>query len=230
MRKAVFSDWDKTLTKVYSSHGFMQYCAERGLIEKRHAEYIRETTIRMKEGKLTYLDSLERFKRAIQGFVGLDMTAARKAAEAFAQAFYAEDNVYEFVPSLVREARDKGYDLVVVTGSLSFLVEAIGEKAGVQEVIGTRERVEDGRISGFDEGVLSVEGKAQAVKTYARLHNMRLGDCIGVGDTLHDAGFLAACGKAIAFDPDKELRELAERKNWVIAGEESILTALNAYW
>ena len=229
MDKAVFSDWDKTLTRVYSSHEFMQHCADRKLIDRKYAELIRHTTLRMKAGKISYLKSLAWFKKAIAGFVGVDYAQARMEADAFAAEFYEEGSLYGFVPSLVREARDRGYEVVVVTGSLGFLARALGERAGIKEVIGTQEIVEAGRIAGFDETVLSVDGKAKAVKAWAQLHNMELRRCIGIGDTLHDAGFMGACGKAIAFDPDVELRKVAERRKWAIAGEESILTALNAY-
>ncbi len=230
MEKAIFSDWDKTLTRVYSSHEFMQHCADRKLIDRKYAQLIRVTTLRMKAGRISYLKSLSWFKKAIAGFVGVDYAQVLKEADAFAAEFYEEGNLYGYVPSLVREARDRGYELVVVTGSLSFLARALSKKVEIHEVIGTQEIVEGGKIVGFDETVLSVNGKAEAVKAWSKLHNTDLKGCIGMGDTLHDAGFMEACGRAVAFDPDIELRKVAERKNWPIATEESILTALKAYW
>ncbi len=229
MNKAVFSDWDKTLTRAFSSHEFMQHCADKKLIGREYAESIRITTARLKAGRISYLKSLEWFKKAIKGFQGVDFEAARQEAREFAKEFYEAGNVHEFAPALVREAKDKGYSFVVVTGSLGFLAEELCRLVGITEVLGTKEMVRAGRITGFDERILSPEGKAQAVKDYVQLHNLDLAGSIGLGDTSHDADFMALCGKAIAFEPNEDLRVVAVKKHWPMADEETILTALNKY-
>ncbi len=41
----------------------------------------------------------------------------------------------------------------------------------------------------------------------------------GIGDTESDAGFLGLVEKPIAFNPDAELKSIAEVKNWSIKVE-----------
>jgi phosphoserine phosphatase len=61
--------------------------------------------------------------------------------------------------------------------------------------------------------------KGHVVKQYVAENNLTLKDSYGIGDTESDAKFLESVSHPIAFNPNFNLRSIAEEKGWRIVVE-----------
>jgi len=64
-----------------------------------------------------------------------------------------------------------------------------------------------------------VKNKGSLVKQYVYEHNLTLEGSYGMGDTESDASFLELVDNPIAFNPNDNLKEIAQKKGWRIVVE-----------
>ena len=64
-----------------------------------------------------------------------------------------------------------------------------------------------------------VKNKGTLLKQYVYEHNLTLEGSYGMGDTESDASFLALVENPIAFNPNDNLKKVAQEKGWKIVVE-----------
>ncbi len=171
------------------------------------------------EHKGTYeqyrLGLVELYEKHIPGCKVVDIERASKAVISFHQ-----DRTYVFAEKIIDKLRKENYHLIAVSGSPIEIV---------REYDKTHLRFDAvfGSVYGFNEkGVYTgeseyepVKNKGNLVKQYVYEHNLTLEDSYGMGDTESDASFLDIVANPIAFNPNENLKTIAQEKGWRIVVE-----------
>ena len=86
---------------------------------------------------------------------------------------------------------------------------------GADEVLSSRAAVdEDGCFTGEITHFNQAQGKADACEALARSHGWDLSECSAYSDSVSDAPLLRLVGHPYAVNPDRALREMAQREGW----------------
>lgn len=127
---------------------------------------------------------------------------------------------YIFAEELIKDLREQGYHFLAVSGSPQEIVEEYNNHyLHFDHVFGSiYEQDENGIYTGKAEFEPSLN-KADVVKQYVYEHGLTLDDSYGVGDTESDGSFLRLMAHPIAFNPNKNLKAVAEKEGWRIVVE-----------
>jgi len=158
---------------------------------------------------------VELYAKHIKGVSG---EAVRKAAK-IVIPFQAK-RTYIFAEALIKDLREQGYHFLAVSGSPQEIVEEYNNHhLHFDHVFGSvYEQDEQGIYTGKAEFEPSLN-KADVVKQYVYEHGYSLDDSYGVGDTESDGSFLRLVTHPIAFNPNQNLKTVAETEGWRIVVE-----------
>ncbi len=154
------------------------------------------------------------YEKNIRGVKQSDIIAASKKVV----PFYRE-RTYIFTANLIGNLREKNYNLIAVSGSPDEIVREYNRYLRFDAVFGSVYAVDE---RGYYTGKTSFEPtrhKGHVVQQYALENNLTLEDSYGVGDTESDVKFLEIVNHPIAFNPNLNLKRIAEQKNWRIVVE-----------
>jgi len=117
----------------------------------------------------------------------------------------------------LRAHQAQAREIVLLTGSLAFLVLPLKEDLGADWLIATeldrRDRIFTGGILGpHPRG----ENKRLLLEELARSLNLDLTCSYAYGDHLEDAPLLGGVGRPVAVNPTQALRRLARERGWPI--------------
>lgn len=124
--------------------------------------------------------------------------------------------VYEEALERIEQHRAQGMRVYAVSATLEEIVEPLARLLGLDGAIATRMQVLNGFFTGDIE--LSCHGaqKADRLRALAAEQGIDLASSVAYSDSITDAEFLRAVGRAYAVNPDKALRRLAEEEGWGI--------------
>ena len=132
---------------------------------------------------------------------------------------FHKKRTYIFAERLIKYLRERNYYIISVSGSPE---EAVQEYNKVHlhfdEVFGTIYEEVGGKYTGKEKETPVTDKKA-FVEKYMKENDFNKKDSYGIGDTESDAGFLELVDNPIAFNPDSNLKNIAEVKNWKIKVE-----------
>jgi len=107
-------------------------------------------------------------------------------------------------------------DLVVVlSASPQEVVGAVAERLGADVGIGTVAEVEDGLYTGRLLGPFC-HGTGKLDRLRAVLDEVDLADATAYADSASDLPVMLACGRAVAVNPDRQLRAEASARTWPV--------------
>jgi len=124
------------------------------------------------------------------------------------------------VAEVLRQHQAEGHLVVLVSGAFEELLACLGERLGVQHVVGTRLELNRGRYSGqavkpcfgHDKVTLLTELLAE------RGLEVDFSQSFSYGDGIFDVPILELVGNPVAVYPDDELRDYASQRGWQIMG------------
>lgn len=143
-----------------------------------------------------------------------DVTRAAKIVMPF-----FKDRTYIFANNLIAELKKKKYHIIAVSGSPSEIVDEYNKYLEFDAVFGS---VYETNAKGIYTGEAVFEPtkhKDNVVKQYAIEKGLTLKGSYGVGDTESDASFLGVVENPIAFNPNLNLKTIAEKEGWRIVVE-----------
>ena len=197
-------DFDGTLIRGDSIVRFVRYAGRRGLTGAgglvRAALWAAAYALR--------LTSAERAKRESLAFLkGRDQAAVEAMGRAFCMEELAPRLYAEGVAEL-RRRHEEGAEVLLVTASPSFYLEALRDVLPIAQIIGTRMHVQDGVYTGLIAGE-----NCRGVQKPLRLaeYLAARGDMVdyaaswAYGDSAGDAPMLALCGHKVAVNPARGL-------------------------
>ncbi len=133
--------------------------------------------------------------------------------------------VYAEALSVIDEHTRAGRRVVVVSSSPTEIVVPLCHYLGLTEVIGTRPAIDDeGRYTGAIDFYAYGPGKAQAMAEMAASEDISLPDSFAYSDSITDLPMLEVVGHPVAVNPDRELRAVAEERDWQILRFEREIT------
>lgn len=137
------------------------------------------------------------------------------AGEAFDKVI--KPNLFKGAKDLVKVSRDKGHDVVIVSGALDFLMQLLADHLGATGVIANRLEIKDRFATGkLLRPVVAGPEKARLVREHARAAGHDLDECFAYSDSYSDVPMLSVVGYPAAVNPDRKLSLLANAYHWPI--------------
>jgi HAD superfamily hydrolase (TIGR01490 family) len=139
-----------------------------------------------------------------------------KASEKVAN--FNAKRVYIYTRNLIEKYR-KDHFMVVISGSPVEIVKRYAEIFNFDMFFGS---VYEVNKKGFYTGVPEFEptkDKGKVIKDFIKEKGFGLKNSVGVGDTESDAKFLEIVDNPIAFNPNRDLKQIAEKNGWKIVIE-----------
>ena len=215
-RAAAFFDLDKTIIAKSSTLAFARPLSRAGILSKR-------ALLKAAFAQAYYSmfgadhDQLEKVREELGVLTkGWDKAEIEQLVEETVDEVVSP-LVYAEALAIIDEHHRAGRKVVVISSSPVEVVAPLGKYLGADEVIGTRPEIDDGgKYTGLLEFYAYAEGKAIAIREMAETDGLSLADCYAYSDSATDAPMLEAVGHPVAVNPDRELRDLAEERDWLI--------------
>jgi phosphoserine phosphatase len=112
---------------------------------------------------------------------------------------------------VVSELRGKGYQVAIVTGGLDILAKKVADRLKIEHVLANGLEVDErGYLTG--EGIFRVEPycKHEALEKLADRLGVRMGECVGVGDSKYDSNLFEHVGLGVAVGRDETLARVSD--------------------
>ena len=121
------------------------------------------------------------------------------------------------IAELIQTHHAEGQTVILMSGSLSFLVQPFHEHFQTDFMVAHELEVVDGKFTGQRVGLHPfAENKAKLVQQLATEHGFDLSNSYAYGNHHTDAHKLALFGHPVAVNPDRKLRRIAAEKGWQI--------------
>lgn len=134
---------------------------------------------------------------------------------------WQKDRVYRYTRDLIQTLRKKGYYLIAISGSPSYIVQKFAIGMGFHVAYGLFYEAVEGTFTGQIVSLDPVEHKEKVLDRILKKYKIDadLKQSYAVGDTHVDIPLLEMVGCPIAFNPNRELAEYAKKKKWKIVVE-----------
>jgi len=171
---------------------------------------------------LNHEGAYEEYRKALVTLYAENLKGCRQKeiieASKKAMPFY-KDRTFIFTNQLITKLKKENYNIIAISGSPSEIVEEYNRYLKFDAVFGS---VYETTEQGFYTGKAAFEPtihKGHVAKQYALENGLTFKDSYGIGDTESDAKFLEIVENPIAFNPNLNLKKIAEEKGWRIVVE-----------
>lgn len=133
--------------------------------------------------------------------------------------FHAK-RTYIYAERLIKQFRDENYHLLVISGSPVEVVEEYNRQyLKFDAAFGSVYAVDNDGLYTGEATFEPSKNKGDLVEQYLYEHKLTFKDSYGIGDTGSDTSFLELVEHPIAFNPNQNLKAVAEEKGWKIVVE-----------
>ncbi|MDJ0498671.1 MAG: HAD-IB family hydrolase [Acidimicrobiia bacterium] len=214
--QAAFFDLDKTVIAKSSTLAFGKPFYKAGFVGKR-------ALMKMGFAQIFYLlfgadeDQLERARDQM-----LMLTSGWHRAEIEQLVEQTIDEVadplvYAEALTLIDQHKRDGRKVYIVSASPEQIVRPLGRHIGVTDFIATKVKTD---AAGFFLNELELyamgEGKVEAITQLTEREGIDLSESYAYSDSATDLPMMEMVGHPVAVNPDKELRKVAEEREWPI--------------
>lgn len=213
-RSAAFFDVDGTIVKTTIAHYYAYFryrCLPFPVVPIWLAGYI------VKCGYYSILDKINRSRMNVifyRSYRGMP-TETVKALSADCFRKVMDPRRFRESVACVDRHREAGRAIVLVTGSIDFIIKPLAECIGADHVLAPSLIEADGKFTGeLDGPPIGDEEKAARIREFARTHDVDLSSSYGYGDSIADLPMLESVGFPIAVNPDKALALTAHQRGW----------------
>lgn len=113
--------------------------------------------------------------------------------------------------TLVATLKKLGHSVAVVSGGFTAVIEPILDELGITHYRANNLEIVDGKLTGNILGaVIDRAAKAKALRDFASLEGVSIGQTIAIGDGANDLDMIAAAGLGIAFNAKPAVKAAAD--------------------
>ena len=184
---------------------------------------VRNTLVRLYTNWLEHKGAYEDYRRAIvhlyaEHIRGCSEKDVRRASKVV-MPFY-EKRTYVFAEELIKKLKKENYCVIAISGSPIEIVEEYNRRhLNFDDVFGSVYELDENGIYTGGTVFEPTKHKGAVVKQYIFENGIGLDGSYGIGDTESDASFLEIVENPIAFNPNQNLKDIAEKKGWRIVVE-----------
>jgi HAD superfamily hydrolase (TIGR01490 family) len=132
-------------------------------------------------------------------------------------SFHAK-RIYIFAKQMIEKMRED-HTMLIISGSPAEIVEEYANIFKFDAYYGTMYGLDDNMKYTGKSIFEPTADKGLVVRQFIAEHKLTLDDSFGIGDTESDAKFLELVANPIAFNPNMNLRKIAEKNKWQIVVE-----------
>ena len=212
MVAAVF-DVDRTLVPVTTTERiFIRYLLRKRVLGP--GAVLR--TVAFMARNVTKASPLEAIRRERAYLAGQPYEKMRRLAKACFES--------DIVPRLskagleaVRAHKAQGHTVILLSGSLDFLLEHLKEYVGADHLIAAKMEVVDGKLTGRIVGPYpSGSYKALIIQHFAEEHGLDFSRSYAYADHHTDHEVLRLFGNPVVVNPKARMQEIARREGWMV--------------
>ena len=137
------------------------------------------------------------------------------------QVYFKEKLITRLFPAAINcinQHKKQGNLLILVTGSLDFIVDPLAEFLKADAIVATSLHTQDGLCTGEIAGTSPIgEEKAKSIRNLSIKLGIDLSNSYAYGDSFSDLSMLYAVGNPVAVNPDLTLRRIANQESWTIS-------------
>lgn len=172
---------------------------------------------------LEHRGTYESYRRAIVDLYAQYIKGCSKKnvedASRIVMPFY-ENRTYIFAEELIARLKKENYHIIAISGSPIEIVEEYNRRhLNFDAVFGSVYELDSKGIYTGGTVFEPTKNKGEVVRQYVFENNLNLRDSYGIGDTESDASFLEIVENPIAFNPNQNLKAIAEKNGWRIVVE-----------
>lgn len=157
----------------------------------------------------------ERYREGYRLLGGLPVgTVAAAGREWFAAAVREPGFFHQPVLAALREHRDRGELVVLVSGSFAACLDPIARHVGADAVLGTVPPARAGTYTGEAADLLTGPAKGAAVRRWMAEHGVPPAHCTAYGSAAADLSMLLQVGSPVVVGDDPLLTDQARRPHW----------------
>ncbi|MDC0689594.1 HAD-IB family hydrolase [Mitsuaria sp. RG] len=213
MRLALF-DLDNTLLGGDSDHAWGDYLCERGILDP----------VAYKQRNDAFYQDYLNGTLDMQAYLAFSMEILAASEPAQLEQWHREfmrDCIEPIIlpraEALLRQHREAGDQLVIITATNRFVTAPIARRLGVRTLLATECEVRDGRYTGRSTDIPCFrEGKVARLARWMLENGFDLEGSYFYSDSLNDVPLLEVVANPVAVDPDPRLRVEAERRGWQV--------------
>jgi HAD superfamily hydrolase (TIGR01490 family) len=138
--------------------------------------------------------------------------------------------LYRYTRELLEQLRAQDYHLITITNGIGAIARPFAKRLGFETIIANDEVIDESTGAIVDWSIsMQTRQKSAVLKQLVDSHQLDLNDSYGVGDTLSDASVLSMVAHPIAFNPERQLYEVALRNGWpVVLERKNVIYKLNS--
>ncbi|MEE1887741.1 histidinol-phosphatase [Pseudomonas carassii] len=213
MRLALF-DLDNTLLGGDSDHAWGDYLCERGILDP----------VAYKQRNDAFYQDYLNGTLDMQAYLAFSMEILAASEPAQLEQWHREfmrDCIEPIIlpraEALLRQHREAGDQLVIITATNRFVTAPIARRLGVRVLLATECEAQDGRYTGRSTDIPCFrEGKVTRLNRWMLENGFDLEDSYFYSDSMNDVPLLEVVANPVAVDPDPKLRAEAERRGWQV--------------
>lgn len=207
-------DMDETLVNADAAMIWNEFLVEKGIASD--ANFIEEDQRLMGLYAQGDLDMEDYLTFAMQPLTDLTTQQVNALVEECVESKILPKLFTQTLPLIAQLKRDE-IDMLIISASVTFLVEVVGRKLGIPEILGIDLVEKQGRYTSQIEGVPSYrEGKVTRLEQWIAAQPTTYSEIHFYTDSINDLPLCEFADYAYLVNPCPRLKALADRPNWQI--------------
>ena len=218
MKLAIF-DFDGTIYENETFSLLMNHLKEHPVYGNHYAKFYRSALLPYIGYKIKLYPEEKMKKRLMQNYLQVLDGLSKKEITLFFTEIAGEmkTDLNKHVLSRMKEHKDNGFHIMIVSGAFTPLLESIAKDFPVDTIIGTDIPIQNGLYDANKEIThVHAERKTDVVYEYVDPKTVNWGECYAYGDSFSDLSILSLVGNPVAVRPDERLLTVAKQKGWEI--------------
>lgn len=192
---------------------------------------VRDQLVKHYTNWLDHKGVYEDYRKALVGLYAENIKGCHKEEVVHASQIvvpFFKDRKYVFTDQLIEKLRKEHYNIIAISGSPQEIVDEYNKYLKFDAVFGTVYELDKVNVYTGRAIFEPPKDKGQVVRQYVAENGLTFEDSYGVGDTESDRKVLEIVANPIAFNPNQNLKEIAEKNGWrIVVEKKDVIYELN---